>query len=59
MSKARTKGKIINLNKRYFLKSPTNSFDYAILEKCSDINCIVLKSSMDRSWKLEGNFKSI
>ena len=42
MSKARTKGKIINLNKRYFLKSPINSFDYAILEKCSDINCIVL-----------------
>tara|TARA_B100002052_G_scaffold195919_1_gene178650 strand:+ start:16 stop:567 length:552 start_codon:yes stop_codon:yes gene_type:complete len=55
MSKARTKGKIINLNKRYFLKSPINSFDYAILEKCSDINCIVL----NLPWSDLGNWKEI
>ena len=40
--KAKIKEKTIWLNKKKFLTSPANSFDYAILEKSNDINCIAL-----------------
>ena len=40
--KAKIKEKIILLNKKKFLTSPANSFDYAILEKSNDIYCIAL-----------------
>ena len=53
--KARSKGNVIKLNKRYFLKSPKNSFDIAILEKCTDINCIALNIP----WTDLGNWKEI
>ena len=55
ISKARSKGNVIKLNKRYFLKSPKNSFDIAILEKCTDINCIALNTP----WTDLGNWKEI
>ena len=55
ISKARSKGNVIKLNKSYFLKSPKNSFDIAILEKCTDINCIVLNIP----WTDLGNWKEI
>ncbi len=42
ISKAKFIKNLILLNKKEFLISPSNSFDYAILEKSSDINCIYL-----------------
>ena len=55
LSKSQQKGNIIFLNKKYFLNSPTNSFDYAILEKSSNINCIV----SNIAWTDLGNWKEI
>ncbi len=55
ISKARSKGNVIKLNKSYFLKSPKISFDIAILEKCTDINCIALNIP----WTDLGNWKEI
>ena len=55
MYKSHQKRNIILLNKRYFSTSPTNSFDYAILEKSANINCIISKIS----WTDLGNWKEI
>ena len=42
ISKAKFKKNLILLNKKEFLTAPTNSFDYAILEKASHIKSIAL-----------------
>ena len=53
--KAKIKEKIILLNKKKFLTSPANSFDYAILEKSNYINCI----SLNIPWTDLGNWIEI
>ena len=55
ISKSKQKGNIILLNKKFFLTSPSNSFDCAILEKSPNINCIV----SNITWNDLGNWKEI
>ena len=55
ISKAKLKRNILRLNKKFFLDCRSNSFDYAILEKSSDINCIQL----NLPWTDLGNWKEI
>ena len=55
ISKAKLKRNILSLNKKFFLDCRSNSFDYAILEKSSDINCIKL----NLPWTDLGNWKEI
>ena len=53
--KSKRSKKICLLNKKYFLLSKSNSFDYAILEKSSDIYCIALNIP----WSDLGSWKEI
>ena len=55
ISKAKLTRNILRLNKKFFLDCRSNSFDYAILEKSSDINCIKL----NLPWTDLGNWKEI
>ena len=55
ISKAKLKRNILMLNKKFFLDCRSNSFDYSILEKSSDINCIKL----NLPWTDLGNWKEI
>ena len=55
VSKSKQKGNIVSLDKKFFLASPTNSFDCAILEKSPNINCIV----SNITWNDLGNWKEI
>ena len=55
ISKAKLKRNILRLNKKFFLDCRSKSFDYSILEKSSDINCIQL----NLPWTDLGNWKEI
>ncbi len=53
--KSKYKKNIFYLNKKAFIKSSPNSFDYAVLEKTKDINAIKL----DIPWSDLGSWKEI
>jgi len=53
--KAKYKNNIYYLNKQAFMRTPTKSFDYAILEKTKEINAIKL----DIPWSDLGSWKEI
>ncbi len=53
--KAKYKNNIYYLNKQAFMRTPTKSFDYAILEKIKEINAIRL----DIPWSDLGSWKEI
>ena len=55
VSESRYKRNIYYLNKKFFAKSPTKSFYYAILEKTKEINAIKL----DIPWSDLGSWKEI
>ena len=55
VTKSKYKNNIYYLNKQSFIKSSSNSFDYAILEKTNDINAIKL----DIPWSDLGSWKEI
>ncbi len=54
-NKSTFKNNIYYLNKRIFVKNPSKSFDYAILEKTNNINAIKL----DLLWSDLGSWKEI
>jgi len=53
--KSKYKKNVYYLNKSAFMKTPSNSFDYAVLEKANDINAIKL----DIPWSDLGSWKAI
>ena len=53
--RANNKSNVLFLNKKYFIKATSKSFDYAILEKSKDINAIKL----DIPWSDLGSWKEI
>ena len=55
VSKGKLKNNIFYINKKIFLKNPSKSFDYAILEKNNHINAIKLNIS----WSDLGSWKEI
>ena len=55
VSKSNFRNKIYYLNKRAFIKNPSKSFDYAILENANDINAIKLNIP----WSDLGSWKEI
>ncbi len=55
LSKSKYKNKTYYLNKKEFIKNPSKSFDYAILEKTNEISAIKL----DIPWSDLGNWKEI
>ena len=55
LEKAKYKNNVYYLNKPYFAKASTKSFDYAILEKTKNINAIKL----DIMWSDLGSWKEI
>ena len=55
VNKAKLRGNNYYLNKRWFSKASAKSFDYAILEKCKNINAIKL----DIPWSDLGSWKEI
>ncbi len=55
VSRSKYKNKIYKLKKSMFIKNPSKSFDYAILEKTNDINAIKL----DMPWSDLGSWKEI
>ena len=55
VSSGEYKNKIYKLKKSAFIKNPSKSFDYAILEKTNDINAIKL----DMPWSDLGSWKEI
>ena len=55
LEKGKYKNNIYYLNKTAFLKNPSKSFDYAILEKTKDINAIKLNIN----WSDLGSWKEI
>ncbi len=55
INKGKFKNNIYSLNKKFFTKNPSKSFDYAILEKTKKINAIKLNIS----WSDLGSWKEI
>ena len=55
VNKSKRKNNIYYLNKKAFIKNPSKSFDYAILEKIKKINAIKLNVQ----WSDLGNWKEI
>ena len=55
LDKSKLKNSVFYLNKSAFIKNPSKSFDYAILEKAKDINAIKL----DISWSDLGSWREI
>ena len=55
INKSKFKNNIYYLNKKIFIKNPSTSFDYAILEKTKKINAIKL----DIPWSDLGKLKGI
>ena len=55
INKSRYKNNVFYLNKKAFIKNPSKSFDYAILEKTKDINAIRLTTE----WSDLGSWKEI
>ncbi len=55
VNKSKFKNNIYYLNKKAFIKNPSKSFDYAILEKTKEINAIKLKIY----WSDLGSWKEI
>jgi len=53
--RANNKSNVLFLNKKYFIKATSKSFDYAILEKSKEINAIKL----DIPWSDLGSWKEI
>ena len=55
IQKAKVKKNIYSLNKKRFIKNPSKSFDFAILEKTKDIRAIKLNIT----WSDLGSWKEI